>query len=203
MTYKPTYEELKQRVKALEKESAGYKQIKEKLQLHKQIMRNMAEGVVFVRVCDAVIVYANRKFEEMFGYGPGELNNKPVAIVNSEDENKSAQQITDEIIDQLTRYGEASYEIHNLKKDGTSFWCQAHTSTFNHAEYGEVWVAVHSDINERRKSEEELQKAHDELEQRVQRRTAELEEANRKLSEKTENLKELNSALKILLDQRE
>ena len=101
MAKKPTYEELEQRVSELEKESAGYKQTKEELQLHKQIMRNMAEGVVLVQVKNAVIVYANRKFEEMFGYGPGELNNKPVTVVNYEDESKSAQQTADEIIDQL------------------------------------------------------------------------------------------------------
>ena len=79
MIDKPTYEELEQRVKELEKESAGYKRSNEELQLHKEIMKNMAEGVVLVRVKDAVIVYANRKFEKIFGYNITGLLTKALA----------------------------------------------------------------------------------------------------------------------------
>ena len=42
----------------------------QELRLHEEITRNMAEGVVLVRNRDWQIVYANRKFEEMFGYEP-------------------------------------------------------------------------------------------------------------------------------------
>ena len=135
------------------------KQVEQELRLHYEVVKNMAEGVVLIRVSDEVIVYANRKFEEMLGYGPGELNDKPVIVVNYEDENKNAQLIADDIIEQLTRYGEASYEVHNVKKDGTPVWCQAHTSTFEHSEYGVVWIAVHSDITEQKQAENALRES--------------------------------------------
>ena len=102
-----------------EKELVAYKRMKEDLQLHKEILKNMAEGVVLVRTSDAVIVYANKKFEKMFGYSPGELIGKSVAIVNYKNDIKSAQQVANEIIEQLKQYGEASYEVQNVKKDVT------------------------------------------------------------------------------------
>ena len=47
-------------------------------------------------------------------------------------------------------------EIHNIKKDGTPFWCYAHVSTFEHHEYGKVWIAIHTDITERKRMEEDI-----------------------------------------------
>ncbi len=129
------------------------KHAEEEIRLHSAILKNMTEGVCLVRTSDAVIVYANEKFEKMFGYGPSELNNQPVTIVNYEANKKNAEKVRDEIIEQLTQRGEAKYEVRNVKKDGTPFWCLAHTSTITLPGYGEVWVAVHTDINEHKRAE--------------------------------------------------
>jgi PAS domain S-box-containing protein len=132
------------------------KYLQNQLDLFKAIVHNMAEGVCLVRVRDALIVYANPKFERMFGYGPGELIGKPVEVVNAPHDRKSPKDVAREIIRLLKKSREAAYEVLNRKKDGTVFWCRAHSTTFQHAEYGKVWVAVHEDIDERKKVEEEL-----------------------------------------------
>ncbi|MGD9160996.1 MAG: PAS domain S-box protein [Desulfobacteraceae bacterium] len=54
-----------------------------------------------------------------------------------------------------------------------------------------------------RKSEKNLKKARDELEQRVHDRTEELEEANKILKKKTKKLEDVNTALRVLLENRE
>ena len=59
------------------------------------------------------------------------------------------------------------------------------------------------DITERVLLEKTLQKAHDELEKQVAARTAELKRANTKLKMQAGNLSETNTALKVLLQQRE
>ncbi len=131
------------------------KQAEDKLKLLGEITTNMAEGVCLVRTSDAVIVYANPKFEEMFGYATGELAGNHVSIVNAPCD-KSPDETAIEIASELRKRGVWSGEIFNRKKDGTSFWCYVNTSTFDHPEYGEIWVAVHSDITDRKWAQEAL-----------------------------------------------
>jgi PAS domain S-box-containing protein len=124
------------------------------LELQGLIASNMAEGVCLVRAADSTIVYANPEFEHMLGYESGELDGRHVAVVNYDDGGTAAGEVATAIGDALERSGEASYEIRNRKKDGTPVWCRAHTSSFDHPEYGQVWVAVHEDISERKQAEE-------------------------------------------------
>lgn len=117
----------------------------EELRLHEEITRNMAEGVVLVRTADWEIVYANQKFEEMFGYEPGELIGLPVDAINAPGEPR--------------REGQWSGEVHSLRKDGTDFWCQANLSNFDHPEHGTVSVGVHTDITVQRRMERQRREA--------------------------------------------
>ncbi len=49
------------------------KKTEDQLRLHSEIMANMSDGVNLVREKDGLIVYTNPRFDEMFGYNPGEL----------------------------------------------------------------------------------------------------------------------------------
>lgn len=126
------------------------------IELHRIIVNNMAEGVCIIRDSDGTIIYANQKFEKIFGYSEGELNGKHVTILNYSEGTKNAYETHLEIADKVTAHGVATYEVHNIKKDGTPFWCKATTSLYNHPEYGKVYVAVQADITEIKKTEEEL-----------------------------------------------
>ncbi|HIK16619.1 MAG TPA: PAS domain-containing protein [Leptolyngbyaceae cyanobacterium M33_DOE_097] len=110
-----------------------------------------------VRACDRVIVYANPKFEQLFGYAPGELNGKPVSLINYGDAHIQPETQTNQIVERILEVGEWTYQVHNVKKDGTPFWCEATASTFEHPEYGRVLVAVQQDITARKEAEEQLQ----------------------------------------------
>lgn len=155
----PSPTQLEQALSKLEDEITERQRTERTLELQGVIVSNMAEGVCLVRAADSVIVYANPKFESMFGYDSGELNEKPVAVINYAPDAQSAEQITNEIMYQLNKHGAATYEVHNVKKDGTAFWCRANTSRFEHPEYGTVYVAVHEDITVRKQAEEAIKQA--------------------------------------------
>ncbi len=126
------------------------------IELQRIIVNNMAEGVCIIRDSDGIIIYANQKFEKIFGYSSGELNGKPVIILNYSDNTKSAHDIHVELVNKITTYGNVTYEVHNVKKDGTPFWCRDTASVYEHPVYGKVYVIIKADITESKKTEEEL-----------------------------------------------
>lgn len=141
----------------------------EMVRFHSEILNNLAEGVFLVRMDNETIVYANPWFERMFGYEPGELIGRHVSIVNAPGP-RDPLEVAVEIQDTLTRNGRWLGEVHNVRKDGSTFWCQASISVYDHPQFGRVGVSVHEDIteqkdkgratHERRKEMDELQKLH-------------------------------------------
>ncbi|MGE5655046.1 MAG: PAS domain S-box protein [Actinomycetota bacterium] len=125
-------------------------------ELQAAIARNMAEGVCLVRTDNGIIVHANPKFEQMFGYDFGELNDRHVSILNYATESLSAEDVTQAIRSSVLQRGESTYEVHNVKKDGTPFWCRATCSIFKHPDYGDILLAVHQDITDRKQAEATL-----------------------------------------------
>lgn len=122
---------------------------------NRAVMDNMAEGVYLVLLKDKTIVYANPKFELMFGYDPGEMLGQPVSIVNAPTQ-LSTDDTAANIFAVLHKTGEWRGEVLNIKKDGTVFWCFANVSRINHPVHGEVVISIHSDISEQKKSREKI-----------------------------------------------
>jgi PAS domain S-box-containing protein len=156
------------------------KEAEDELRIQSEIMSHMAEAVYLVRMEDGIIVYTNSKFEELFGYGPGDMTGKHVSIVNAPAE-KSPEQTAIEIMNQLDKKGFWTGEVLNIKKDGTVFWSHANVAIFNHSKYGKVLVSVQEDITDRKNAEFQIKKLNEELEVRVIQRTELLEAANKEL----------------------
>ncbi len=125
------------------------------VRLQSAIITNLTEGVHLIRAGDGIIVYTNPAFEEMFGYDHGEMIGKDISLVNAPTD-KTPEETKEEIMGILLETGEWNGEVNNIKKDGTTFWCYANVSLFDHPEYGSVIVAVHTDITERKKWEEKI-----------------------------------------------
>ncbi|MEH1909509.1 MAG: ATP-binding protein [Nostoc sp.] len=135
------------------------------LELQAIITRNMAEGICLVRADNGVIVYANPKFEQMFGYDSGELNGQHVSIVNYASESLTAENVNQAIVSAVLQNSEATYQVQNVKKDGTPFWCSATTSVLRHPDYGDVLVAVHQDITLAKGIEDALRQSEEKFRQ--------------------------------------
>ncbi len=135
------------------------------LELQAVITRNMGEGICLVRIDNAIIVYANPKFEQMFGYESNELNGQHVSIVNCVTKSVTTKNVNQATLSAVLQNTEATYEVQNLKKDGTPFWCSVTASVFRHPDYGDVLVAVHQDITERKGIEEALRESEEKFRQ--------------------------------------
>ena len=150
-------EQIRQRVAELEILETERKQTEEALHLQSEIVAHAAEGVHLVRAKDGVIIFANPRFHEMFGYSPGELVGKRVSVLNAPGE-PTPEEVAQEIIRSLEKNGRWRGEVHNIRKDGTRFWCRGNVTPFEHSVYGKVWVTVQEDITESKKAEEEIAK---------------------------------------------
>jgi DNA-binding CsgD family transcriptional regulator len=152
----------------------------------------------------------------MFGYEPGELLGKQVIPFVVAPESETC------VKEQMRTGFTTPYEAVGLRKDGTTFPMEVWGRNLKY-QGRDVRAGVIRDITERKKAEEGLRQARDQLEERVKERTAKLREINRLCSEeiterrRTEKtlreseealkrqaaeLEEVNSALKVLLKRR-
>ncbi|MEE8399790.1 MAG: transporter substrate-binding domain-containing protein [Desulfobacterales bacterium] len=146
---------LQRQIKSRNSEIAKRKQAEESLRLQSEIVANMSQGVYLVRIRDLQIVYTNPVFEKMFGYDPGEMLGRDVSVVNTPTD-MTSQETVNRIVGILKEDRTWQGEIQNIKKDGTLFWCYASAVLYDHPEYGEIIIAIHTDISERRQAEEQI-----------------------------------------------
>ena len=74
-----------------------------------------------------------------------------------------------------------SWELRLLRKDAAPFWARVEATGAQDADGASVCRAAVSDITERKQAEEEVRRLNEELEHRVQLRTAQLEASNKEL----------------------
>jgi len=152
--------------------------LKQSLLEQQAILDNALIGIAFLK--GRWIVRCNARLEQLYGYGPGELNGVSSAILyRSEAEYESGNHGHLALI----RNGSHTGEVLMQKKDGTMFWCRLSGNLVEKSDPGKgsVWLA--EDITERRNTQEALLRARDTLEVRVLERTAELATANARLEQ--------------------
>jgi PAS domain S-box-containing protein len=125
------------------------------LSLQQEVLQRMSEGVCLVRASDLVILTANERLEQMFGYGRGELEGASVGRLECTP-SVTFGEVVRRVGELIDRSGEATYEAECTRADGTHFWCRIRTSCFEHPEHGLVRISVHDDISEARRTEQAL-----------------------------------------------
>jgi PAS domain S-box-containing protein len=142
---------------------------------------------------DGVIEYVNPAFEQMTGYTKEEaLGKTPRVLKSGVQDDEFYTKLWQTILD-----GEVfQSKIANRRKNGELFY-EEKTITPLRDERGDIthFVATGKDISERVRAEEQLRRAYDELEMRVQARTEELRIANSELEEEIIERKRVESML--------
>jgi two-component system sensor histidine kinase/response regulator len=144
----------------------------------KLIFDRSVVGISFIR--NRVFLRCNRRMEEMFGYGPGEMQGQSTRIYFASQEDYEAMGVR--VLAEMHRGDAVIIEGIYKRKNGELFWARLNGTAIDAADplSGSIWVF--EDINDRKIAELELQSANEriermnaELEERVRQRTAELE----------------------------
>ena len=118
------------------------------------ILGTASVGFVFVK--DRRIVRCNRRYEEMYGYGPGELDGQMTALLYP---SAQAHAGASGVYDVLLR-GETSRRVEmRRRKDGSTFWIRADGRAVDPQDphQGSVWTV--EDITEQLRAEERIEHA--------------------------------------------
>jgi diguanylate cyclase (GGDEF)-like protein/PAS domain S-box-containing protein len=148
------------------------------------ILTNATVGIAFAR--NRVLQRCNPRFEQMFGYGPGEMLGKTSAeLFASATEYGS---VIERLYADLAATGSYSVEQQVRRKDGSTFWCKVVAKAIDPKKPEEGAISIYEDITAERATRESLkasrdaaEASRDALERAVAERTVELQAANERL----------------------
>ncbi len=166
--------------------------LRESEERYRQLVETMNEGLAMADQ-NYVFTFVNERLSEMLGYSRGEMVGRYMLDFVHDDYKKFME-------DQMARRArgeEKSYEIDWRAKDGRRVYTLISPRGFYDAN-GRLTgsLGVLTDITDRKRAEDALQKAHAELELRVQERTAELVKTNEQLTREIEDRKRMEAELR-------
>jgi len=123
MADKPTYEELEQRVKELEKKNTEQRQLDDRIQILSLAIEQSSEGIA-VTDLDGNLEYLNHSFAKMHGYSPGELIGKNLSIFHTPQQMPSVKKANK----QTKETGSFNGILWHVTHDGTEFPTAMHNS---------------------------------------------------------------------------
>jgi PAS domain S-box-containing protein len=206
------------------RELAERKQTEETLRESEERYRSLltsSPDPIVVYTMSGTATYVNPAFEQTFGFSGEEVSGKQIDFVPAENRSETQEAI------KLMLRGEKIklFETKRLTKDGRVLDVQISSTIYRNREGRQAGnIVILRDISAQKQAEQELKKYHDHLEDRVKERTAELAKINTQLKQEVEerkrvekalrkrevelkaqshHLEEVNTALKVLLKQRE
>ncbi len=192
-------EALRRRLGAWERAGTRQEFFEQALRESEARFRALVETVPLgIQECDllGVITFANGVYHRMNGYAPGELIGKRVwDLLASEAEKTSLRLYFRHLV--ALQPVPTPYMAVNRAKDGRTFDVQVDWNYKRDTDGCLTgFIAVVTDVTQRKRDEEELRRARLDLERRVEERTAELEEANAELKKEIAEREQIEQALR-------
>jgi diguanylate cyclase (GGDEF)-like protein/PAS domain S-box-containing protein len=146
---------------------------------YQAILDNASLGITFTR--KRTFLHCNERFSEMFGWRSNELAGQSASIVYpSRQAFEEVARLTSETLGSGKRF---DTEVLLKRRNGTLFWCRMLAKAIDPQDPAKGSIFITEDITERKLVQEALLRARDQLELRVQERTAELATANARLQD--------------------
>ncbi len=155
---------------------------------------NSANDAIFVHEWETGnIVDANTKVTELYGYTVEEVRGLEIPDISSS-RDPFVQEDGLRYIEEVRKGQPQLFEWMAKDKAGNEFWVEVNLKKAVIGGNNRV-LAVVRDIRKRKRAEEDLQKAYEELERRVQKRTEQLAKANEELQAEIATRKKMERAL--------
>jgi PAS domain S-box-containing protein len=173
----------------LEREVEERKRVQEASEEQAALL-DLAHDAIFVRDLDRRVTYWNRGAEGMYGWAREQALGRTTQQLLRTEFPKPLRDIEEEVF----RAGRWEGELIQTRQDGTALVVASRWALQRDAR-GEpkAILEINRDVTQRKRAEEALRRAHEELEQRVRERTAELARAN-------EALRESEGRLRLFID---
>lgn len=140
------------------------------------LMESFTDYAILSMDSEGIIDTWNRGAEIIFGYSQEEVVGKSGDIIFTPDDIMNG--IPEKEMITARKKGRASDERWHVRKDGSRFFASGVLMPLYVGETLSGYAKIASDLTEKKRRAEELQRAHDELELRVKERTKELAESN-------------------------
>ena len=190
MTENPNYEKLRQKLKKLEengsKEKQAQKMLKRKITELDSFINNIPD-MAWIKDESSRFIAVNKAFGEAVGRDQNALINQTCEICFGKEE---AKKFRDDDLNVMRGKRQEVIEEKIIDSQDKGVWLETVKSPIlDHSGKAIGTVGISRDISKRKRAEEKLQQAHDDLEQIVKERTADLEQANAQLRQEIEERK--------------
>ena len=168
---------------------------------HFRTLIEHSSDIITVLSLDGIILFESPSFERLLGYNQHELDGRIAFEFLHPDDLPTVVDKFQLVVERPGETQTAEFRFHH--KDGSWLSLEGIGRSILDTE-GQRCVIVNSrDITERKRAEEALRKAQEELEDRVEERTLDLRKAKEELEAQRNKLEEMNIALRVLLERRE
>ncbi len=197
MRSKPTYVELEQRIQILEKELADHKNRDGSNRLNRQDLEavlNNTNMPIYLKNADYKYIFMNRQFGDLAHVSYEQVQGKDDFAIFSEPVANLFRSQDEEVVRRQTL---VEFEETISLPDGIHTFITAKFPLFDSKDEVRGVGGICTDITERTEAMKALETVHDELEQRIEERTAELKNSHEQLlhSEKLAAIGELSASI--------
>ncbi len=144
------------------------------------LVEGVVEYAIYLLDAEGRVTFWNPGAERLMGFGEKDILGQPLTRFYTIED--CEQHKPEQILQAATAQGRVEEESWRMRKDGSHFWANTLTTALRDAS-GRLWgfARISRNVTERRQAAEQVRLLNEQLRQRVEERTAELEVANKEL----------------------
>jgi len=155
-----------------------HEQLKHTQELLNAILSATTHGMCLIKKDN--LIWCNKGLTDIFGWEHHELVGRTIEILFPE--KNEYDRLNELVYRELSKAGNITFDYDFVHKNGERIACLITGRPLDEGDISRGFIFSFTDFSKRKRAEEALKKAHDELEERVKERTRELHSINKQLN---------------------